>query len=577
MAFADENLSYCPKLRLGSRFTKSIGMIAFAACLVAPATANAQVAYIGDPAPNVFAGDLDENAFFVGRRFYDQVDYQGSIASVSFERESAIKVLIRKPNGAMDRLFYVEAVSFSDQGLSYNFDEIFAPIDNAINTVVFHGTDGPETFSGRMEGASYFTGNAGMDQVSYEGFANQYVFTLEDDDVVKVTKPNGDVDHLSSIERVAFVDEGANYDIQTLLGVENPIDLDQLYHFGEAVNLVGANLAWSEDSRFSSDFGRSDGFGNPDTNLIRFQAHFDEIAQNGGNSARIWIHTSAQVSPNIQEDGSTLGLSRELTNQQVIDQLDAVLDSAWDRGILVTFSLFSFDMLCDHYRNDFGYTGSMRRNRIALLGRRGLYFKNALSPMVRGLKDHPALFAYEIFNEPEGAYQGNSFCAATWPFNKELASRFVNEAAATIHRLDSNVKVTTSTHTELFDDFSNDTLLSRDGADPAGVLDFYELHWYAGWGQDPYTTPKSSYNSDRPIIIGEFEVEQAVGAAAIAAEDTITTILDNGYSGAWPWSLAYSGGVQPIRDALNAAQQTPINKVAVETCIQNKTPDCYKD
>jgi len=302
---------------------------------------------------------------------------------------------------------------------------------------------------------------------------------------------------------------------------------------------------------------------------------FDEIARNGGNSARIWVHTTAQVSPNIQTNGRTVGLSRELTNEQVVDQMIEVLDSAWDRGILVTYSLFSFDMLCDAYQNDFGYTGTMVRNRRMIRSWRQDYFDNALTPIVRGLKDHPALFAYEIFNEPEGVYTGRQFCETEVPINQSSASIFVNEAAAVIHELDANVKVTTSTHTDLFNDFSNETLTSLENAKPEGVLDFYELHWYRGWGRDPYTTLKSDYNLDRPIIIGEFDLNESLGTSSNPSRDAISTILENGYAGAWPWSLATTDEPFAIGATINAAQQTPINKVAVETCIREQSPECY--
>ena len=196
-------------------------------------------------------------------------------------------------------------------------------------------------------------------------------------------------------------------------------------------------------------------------------------------------------------------------------------------------------------------------------------------PMVRGLKDHPALFAYEIFNEPEGVYTGRQFCETEVPINQSSASIFVNEAAAVIHELDANVKVTTSTHTDLFNDFSNETLTSLENAKPEGVLDFYELHWYRGWGRDPYTTLKSDYNLDRPIIIGEFDLNESLGTSSNPSRDAISTILENGYAGAWPWSLATTDEPFAIGATINAAQQTPINKVAVETCIREQSPECY--
>jgi len=594
---------------------------------------NAQV-FLGNSDDNVFEGSLAGQARFFGRRGEDQIDYEGSITSYGFELQSSGRIRVHKPDGSFDILDGIERVSF--EGEVYALDDIFAPISSQPNVIVFRGTPNLDVFMGIETGDAYYYGGRRHDRVFYEGYSDQYSFTGLGDGTISVLKPSGGVDRLNSIEAVRFLEEPRAQDIEELVGAgledeieltnpeggeeeldipfipnepdPNPItgpesdsgpDLDpeadagtddgqgtiplptetdpnQLFHYGQAVNLVGANLAWSDNSRFSSDFGSSDGFGNTNTNLIGFQAKFDEIAQSGGNSARIWVHTTAQVSPNIATNGRTIGLSRELTNQQVVDQMTEVLDSAWDRGILVTFSLFSFDMLCDFYQNDFGYTGSMVRNRRMLRSRRQDYFDNALTPMVSGLKDHPALFAYEIFNEPEGVYSGRQFCETSTPISQTTASLFVNEAAAVIHGLDANVKVTTSTHTDLFADFTNETLTSHEGANPEGVLDFYELHWYEGWGRDPYNTLKSDYNLDRPIIIGEFELYQARGTSANPSEDAISTILSNGYAGAWPWSLATTNDLSAIGATINNAQQPPIDKTAVEICIRDQSPACYR-
>lgn len=568
-------MSCFSKFNVHAKLGRSVAAVVVGAVLTLSVSANA-MSISGTRQSDVLNGTALGNQKFNGRNGFDRIEYPVSTQPYRFERVSLKDIRATKGGTGIDNLRNIEAVSFGENGDIFDFNRIFSPLVNGKNIVIYQGAEISEVFPGFLIGNGLYSGDDGVDKVEYEGLPDQYTFKLQDDGgSVNVIKPNGDVDQLLSIERISFGRNGIDYNIEDLLPAARVVDPNQLFHFGEPVSLVGANIPWSDDSRFSSDFGRSDGFGNPDTNLIGFQAKFDEIVQNGGNSARIWLHTTAQITPNIDIKSRTVGLSRELTNQQVIAQLEAVLDSAWDRGILVTFSLFSFDMLCDHYENDFGYTGSMVRNRRMLKFKPELYFDNALTPMVNGLKDHPALFAYEIFNEPEGAYSERVFCETSQPLNKYIAARFVNNAAAVIHALDPNVKVTTSTHTDLVNDFSNATLLSLDGANPAGTLDFYELHWYAGWGKDPFTTPVSSYNLDRPIIIGEFDVEQAAAVSSMQSEDAISVVLGNGYSGAWPWSLATLDDAQPIREAISEAQVTPIDKVAIETCIRDKTSDCY--
>jgi hypothetical protein len=75
-----------------------------------------------------------------------------------------------------------------------------------------------------------------------------------------------------------------------------------------------------------------------------------------------------------------------------------ILDAAQAEHVAVTISLWSFDMLQ-------GGQNAPLDDNFALLttdAKRQAYVDRVLVPLVNGLKGHPALYAWEIFNEPEG-------------------------------------------------------------------------------------------------------------------------------------------------------------------------------
>ena len=364
--------------------------------------------------------------------------------------------------------------------------------------------------------------------------------------------------------------------------------ITELVHFGEPITLVGANIPWSSDAGFSADFG----WYSP-LNIDAYRSLFTRLQQAGGNSARVWLHTTSQVTPEVSPNGVVLGLSRISPDEVVIDQLKSVLDEAWERGIVVTFSLFSFDMFCDSYGDDFGYNSylDIERHQIMVEQNYQSYIDKALTPIVNGLKDHPGLFAYEVFNEPEGAIidmtGARHFCpdeanvpgdGLSFPLSLEGAQRFVNRVAAAIHEVDPNVKVTTATHTDFFTAFNNETLTSQDGADETGILDFYELHHYPFFQNPPYVTNVDVYEADRPIIIGEYDLADTRQESLfqVEGEDSVSEIIEQGYAGAWPWSLL-NDDLGEIDKAISQipASETAIDREAVETCIETQDSACY--
>ena len=351
-----------------------------------------------------------------------------------------------------------------------------------------------------------------------------------------------------------------------------------LSHFGQPVYLNGANVAWVN---FGFDVGQVD------STSDQLRNEFQEIANYGGNSARWWLHASGWFSPDIGADGFVRGISPNTQNgvsdQDMIDQVRDVLDAAWEEGILLTISLFSYDIACGENNN---LNGSVFRGS-RFNGMLNVYYEsyidNVLTPLVTELRDHPALFAWEIFNEADGMSTGNNFfndnCPlGSYPQTNETLQRFVNLSAARIHAIDPNVKVTTSvSQTALLGQYTNDVLTAPDTADPTGTLDFYQAHWYwsIGHSSNPYEVTAQQRGLDKPIVMGEFQ-DGTEPASGTLPENLSSALFEQGYAGAWLWDLnGLPPSVVETVIAGAAAYSPPINKAAIEACILNRAPDCY--
>jgi hypothetical protein len=170
---------------------------------------------------------------------------------------------------------------------------------------------------------------------------------------------------------------------------------------------------------------------------------------------------------------------------------------------------------------------------------RQAYIDNYLTPLVNAVKDTPGLYAWDIFNEPEGM---GPMGWATYRTTMAAIQRTVNWLAAAIRTADSSARVTSSAQT--FDYCSNvagktnyysDSALRAAGGKDNGTIDFYQVHYYAvnGTSNSPFLRPASYWALDKKLMIGEFA---SIDNDGVAASSLYTYLYDSGYTGAWAWA-----------------------------------------
>ena len=292
----------------------------------------------------------------------------------------------------------------------------------------------------------------------------------------------------------------------------------------------GLNVAWVN---YASDI--------PNPDLAVFKTVFQNTYGAGGRVARWWFHTNGSVTPGYDANGLALPISCA-----DIADVRSILDTAYEAGVMVNISIWSFDMLEK-------LTPELQTNNKNLLTvdtNRQAYIDNVLTPLVTALKGHPGLYSWEIFNEPEGMATGSSYTGqGGTSVDESYIQRSVNWFAAAIHDADPSARVTNGTQTFYanadiagMQNYYSDAALIAAGGESNGTLDFYEVHYYESNGPKVscFLYPASHWNLDKPVVMGEF---YAIATDGVAGDSTYTTIFSNGYAGAWAWQ--YESNDQP--------------------------------
>jgi hypothetical protein len=325
--------------------------------------------------------------------------------------------------------------------------------------------------------------------------------------------------------------------------------------------LSGFNIAWFD---FAKDVGKG-----IDEQRLRQAA--SDVAAAGGNTMRWWIHTDGTTTP---EWGIAHGERRVVgPGATFIADMRRALDIAREYHVYIVPSLWSFDMLRDNPERHPPVNDNYR-----LLAEDAVlqsYIDEALTPMVRALNGHPALVAWELFNEPENMTEGwfqkdPAFYGGEVPTLQRL-QRVQAKMAAAIHRvaLEQSQVALVTTGSKSMGKYTSDaaggTNLYRDDrmvaaadGDALATLDFYEPHYYDNEGDrgawSPFHHPASYWQVDKPIVIGEFHTLEPLNLLGQSVEPRTMCqrLMDHGYAGGWPWQ--WNEHAEPIKVCLAAVR-----------------------
>jgi len=282
----------------------------------------------------------------------------------------------------------------------------------------------------------------------------------------------------------------------------------------------GLNVAWVN---FANDV--------PNPNISTFNTIFKNTYNAGGRVIRWWFHTNGTVTPGYDSSG----LAKSIV-QSHIDGVKAILDAANNNGVTIVLSLWSFDML----QSNAGSAYTNNKNLLEVDANRQAYVDLYLTPLVNAIKGHPGLYAWEIFNEPEGMGPNGW---ATYRTTLAAIQKTVNWCAAAIHTADPSALVTSSAVTMDYcstvsgkQNLYSDTALRNVGGKQNGTLDFYQVHYYTsnGTSNSVFMNAASHWGlTDKKLVIGEFAAQATEG---VAKDDLHKKLYDTGYNGAWAWS-----------------------------------------
>ncbi|MBI5209818.1 MAG: cellulase family glycosylhydrolase [Elusimicrobia bacterium] len=289
--------------------------------------------------------------------------------------------------------------------------------------------------------------------------------------------------------------------------------------------VAGVNYPWLN---YGWDFGRNAwghrGMSAPESRA-KVSADFAFLKSKGVKVVRVFLLCDGRASPEFDERGRVTGF-----DDMFYPDVDALLAVARENDLRLVLVILNFELL-----NKAAWSGGVQLGgRAAVVADPAVaesFFQNALGPLLDRYGGDPAILAWEVMNEPEMRTGRQGIVIRSYKAVEPASMQaFAGRVAAEVHARTGHLVTLGSLGR------SNVRTWKDVG------LDFYQYHYYDY--QEPSQPLDVRYRDlglDKPCVLGEFPTKRSLRGI----ETYLDTMRDNGFSGAWAWSLrasdAYSG------------------------------------
>lgn len=319
--------------------------------------------------------------------------------------------------------------------------------------------------------------------------------------------------------------------------------------FGPKRFLLGSNLPWI---RYGLDIGGSaatpeGGLHANAEALGELEAAFARLRREGIEHARVFLFCDGRAGLCFGTDGTPAGL-----DASVFEDVDAILAAAERHRIGLCLVFFDAGLVAEPSEVD-GVRAGGHADVLGEPAKREALLEHVIEPVLRRYGTHPAIDAWDLFDEPECATQG---MACPHPARPRGAKRWakVGSALASVLRVlglrpqspPASALIPSSAmrsflgaavqavhqHTSSLATVGLASTANLGLVEGLG-LDFYQAHWWEPYGDGPLRRAAADFRLDRSLVLGAFP--------ASTKHKSVKTVLDTvrsaGYGGAFLWSL----------------------------------------